>query len=449
MPIGKTAAVKQSPFLMHLEYRVRLPDHDWVVAERHKLIPSVYAGVKIIPEQMGSPNGVTYSGPTYIAIRSGKHTSSSARSHGRDFESVLELTEFEQIAKTDAGLVKPIVIVTVDGGSDENPRFLKVIAETIAHFKKYDLDAIFVATNAPGRSCFNRVERRMAPLSHQLSGLVLPHDSFGNHLDNNCKTIDPDLELKNFANAGNILADIWSSIVIDKEPVVAKYKEPIVDDDTSEFHTWTQDWYCRHVRESQYFLQVRKCTDVKCCGTLRSNLRTILHDGFLPPPIPLKQSPNLSIPNNDDADEHEFCPIFIQLSLSMTAMDSRFRVMPYDLYCPTVKESLVDRCCDVCGLYFASKKSNNIHKKEIHGKASARTDKIQPLYILRRREGETLCVVENCGFTNAEWLDDDDIDIETLSEASSESTEASTFPVINSIHDWMQSNWTEDVGNMC
>ena len=44
---GLTAANKQEPLLVHMEYRVSLPDHDWVVAARHKLIPSVYAGIRI------------------------------------------------------------------------------------------------------------------------------------------------------------------------------------------------------------------------------------------------------------------------------------------------------------------------------------------------------------------------------------------------------------------
>ena len=39
---------------------------------------------------------------------------------------------------------------------------------------------IFIVTTAPGRSCFNRVERRIAPLSHPFSGLVFPYDSFEN-----------------------------------------------------------------------------------------------------------------------------------------------------------------------------------------------------------------------------------------------------------------------------
>lgn len=42
-------------------------------------------------------------------------------------------------------------------------------------------------TNAPGRSAFNRAERRMAPLSRELAGLILPHDRYGTHLDSQGK----------------------------------------------------------------------------------------------------------------------------------------------------------------------------------------------------------------------------------------------------------------------
>ena len=54
----------------------------------------------------------------------------------------------------------------------------------------------FLATNAPGRSAFNRVERRMVKLSKALSGVILEHDKYGNHLDAKGVTIDQDLELK-------------------------------------------------------------------------------------------------------------------------------------------------------------------------------------------------------------------------------------------------------------
>ncbi|GBP43606.1 hypothetical protein EVAR_32172_1 [Eumeta japonica] len=249
IPIGKTAVEKQAPFLMHMEYRVRLPDHDWVVAEKHKLIPSVYAGIEINTDGMGRPEAVTYSGPTHVAIRSGKHSSSSARTHSIDLEHLMELIEFQSLAKTDYNSIKPVIIMTVDGGPDENPRFPQVIFHAISHFRKFDLDAIFIITNAPGRSCFNRVERRMAPLSHQLSGLVLPYDFFGNHLDDQRRTIDNELELKNFKMAGNILAQIWSKLTIDDKPVGAEYVDPASDNIDKSLVEWTPDWYCRHVRE--------------------------------------------------------------------------------------------------------------------------------------------------------------------------------------------------------
>lgn len=72
----------------------------------------------------------------------------------------------------------------------------------IEHFKKYNLDALFIATNAPGRSAYNRVERRMAPLSKRLTGVILPHEHFGSHLDDKGITTDDNLEKRNFQHAG-------------------------------------------------------------------------------------------------------------------------------------------------------------------------------------------------------------------------------------------------------
>jgi len=96
VPLGITAANKQAPLLMHVEYKVTLPDHDFVVAEGHKFIPSVYAGIEL---KDGKPNGdpslVSHSGPTYVAIRSGKHCSSNASTHAFDFDRLLTLPEFD------------------------------------------------------------------------------------------------------------------------------------------------------------------------------------------------------------------------------------------------------------------------------------------------------------------------------------------------------------------
>ena len=66
--LGLAAATLQAPLLMPLEYKIRLSDHIFVFATRHKLNPSVYGVCDI-----NLKGEVTYSGDTFIRIRSGKH----------------------------------------------------------------------------------------------------------------------------------------------------------------------------------------------------------------------------------------------------------------------------------------------------------------------------------------------------------------------------------------
>ena len=65
-------------------------------------------------------------------------------------------------------------------------------------FKDHDIDYLIAACNAAGSSAFHFIERRMAPLSKELPGIVMPHDSFGTHLDENGKTTDDVKEQQNF-----------------------------------------------------------------------------------------------------------------------------------------------------------------------------------------------------------------------------------------------------------
>ena len=49
VPIGITRVKKQTPLLMHMEYQVTLPDHDFVVSLlKHDLIPSVIGDMKVV-----------------------------------------------------------------------------------------------------------------------------------------------------------------------------------------------------------------------------------------------------------------------------------------------------------------------------------------------------------------------------------------------------------------
>ena len=283
VPIGVTAATKQSPLVMHVSYEIRLPDHDIVKATKHKLTPSVYAGCEIrSPSSRGDPE-ISYSGPTYVAIRSGKHDSSTAYSHGKDFNHVMEMKEFEDLVKI-GDVTKPIAIIPCDGGPDENPRFPKTPDVSIQHFQELNFDVMFLSTRAPGMSAYNNVERRMAPLSKALSGVLLPHETFGSHLDSQRRTADVELEKKNFKAAGNILAEIWSEHVLDKFPVV---RENVVGV-TMEPVPINEAWVTKHCRILQYFLQIVKRKQWECCGDFRTSWLRLFPERFLPASIPIR-----------------------------------------------------------------------------------------------------------------------------------------------------------------
>ena len=173
-----------------MEYQVALPDHDFVVASKHKFIPSVTGDMKLAKSKDLTNDAVTYSGATYIGIRSAKHSASSAFAHFQDMVRVRSLPDFAMSSQTDRHEEKKIIFVTIDGGPDENPRYEKTINCSIKYFVENGLDAFFLATNASVRSSFNHVQRRMVKLSKELSGIILEHGKFGSHLNAKGVTVD-------------------------------------------------------------------------------------------------------------------------------------------------------------------------------------------------------------------------------------------------------------------
>ena len=200
VPLGLLVSKKQTAILMHLEYKVSLPDHDFPIGGSPKLIPSVYASCLQKEDQ-----SIGYSGPTFTAIRSGKHDKSCAASHMEDFRSLIQAEEFQTACKNGDN-IKPLVFVSVDGGPDEAPKNTQALAAWTKDFTDFDFDCMCLFTHAAGSSAYNPVERRMAPLSKDTAGVILPFDTYGNHLNNSNKTVDEDLEKENFKAAGEILA---------------------------------------------------------------------------------------------------------------------------------------------------------------------------------------------------------------------------------------------------
>ena len=166
-------------------------------------------------------------GPTYIPIRSAKHDQYNLEAEDIDFDYVLKLKEFEKTARNHVGTIKPIIIMCVDTLDPlDYTRHRKNLYSAINKFKRHNLDAFYIFAQAPGQTAFNIVERRLAALSQDLTGLVLPHDYFGTHLNVYGGTVDVELEKENFKKTGEVLAEVWSMDRIDRNPVLAEYIDP-------------------------------------------------------------------------------------------------------------------------------------------------------------------------------------------------------------------------------
>ena len=260
-------------------------------------------------------------------------------------EAVDEMLKTETMCKTDDGSTKPILILTRDG--HDGPRFPSTRNTLASIFREHDLDFIFCVCNAAGLSAYHFIERRMAPLSAALAGEVLPHDHFGSHLHDPGNTIDTDLERKNFEKAGEILCDIWNNISIDNHTVKCSYRKPT--DEPKEIHPVDDDWLEKHCSISKYCLQISKCDDLSCCGKLRSNIRGIMKERYLPGPRLIKRSPEsglqlAGIGEQPVKDKKIYTSLLQTMALSHLKPSGYEQVdLPYDLFCPSVQKKLAEK----------------------------------------------------------------------------------------------------------
>ena len=248
-----------------------------------------------------------------------------------------------------------------------------------------------------------------------------------------------------FALAGNALSEMLSDVVIDGNPVVAEFvdqNEDVSEGDANDLLIKDEVWRAKHIRESQYLLQIVKCDDRNCCSVKRSSLFRVIKDGFLPPPIPIKQTKNglsfcenpLSIPSSTDNPTGctgKYISLFQNLSMGRAMLPEsalqRFLLeTPYDYSCPSMKTQLSSRFCHVCGRYFGSKSSFNLHSHQLHNNSksshhneestdgrtiSTHSELIIPEKLLVRRGDEYLCLVKSSVNTKEYyWHGNDEID---------------------------------------
>ena len=147
VPIGITGVKKQTLLVTNMEYQIILFDHDFVVVSKQKLILSVIGDMKVVKSKGVTNDAVSYSGPPYISIRSAKHFDFFALHHLRYMNRLQLLPEFTDSFQDKSSKEKKVMIVTVDGSPDENPRYANTINCAIDYFNEHDLDAHFVATD--------------------------------------------------------------------------------------------------------------------------------------------------------------------------------------------------------------------------------------------------------------------------------------------------------------
>lgn len=264
----------------------------------------------------------------------------------------------------------------------------------------------------------------MSLLTRPLAGLILHHEHYGSHLDNSGKTICEILEKKNFEHAGVTLAENWTPLVMDGYPTVAEYIDPELSELSDlDSYTYDQQWFAEHVRTSQYCLQIVKCNNLMCCTAPRSSYFQFVPTRFMPGPIPLSQTDDgVKAPERSDFERHLFPPLSIQLHLSRELLPRStrvFKALPYDLYNPSVQSELIGRICKCCNLYFASKvmlkNHMQIHKTEksaSHLSAEIPT-RTRPVRVAAKRQRELMVIIaqsEN-GPEDAEWIDEDNLDL--------------------------------------
>ena len=112
-----------------------------------------------------------------------------------------------------------------------------------------------------------------------------------------------------------------------------------------------------------------KCDNPVCCDPMRSDLKRVLPDGFLPPPLRVRHDPETSLlvlsKPQDTSPSCHFLPLFQRLSLQVKVPWKG--TVPYDFHCPSVQGDLKKRVCSECGIYLASTtRLNDLHKRDVH-----------------------------------------------------------------------------------
>ena len=316
-------------------------------------------------------------------------------------------------------------------------------------------------TNAPGLSAFNKVERRMYHFSKELTGIVLPHDTFGSHLKNG-KTVDEDLERKNFKAAGEVLANIWEGLEIDGHKVDTEFIEESPGDEVTQFQA-TAKFKSRHVFETQYMVCVLKCDDRSCCKEFRTSVDIFFPDRRIPALIPIKRTSvgptALTLGPDIFKQKLEFLAplerILMEDKLVPCDMKAKYgKSIPYDIYFPTCQKKVDSRTCKICMKYHSTIKSlkehNRVCKRTKPPKKSTKKPRriISTFFNDDSEEGEAESNAEedeDAPNTIDQDSESEELEVESVRISYSVSYPGSSVETILNLREWLKSPWQADL----
>ena len=296
----------------------------------------------------------------------------------------------------------------------------------------------------------------MFHLSKELTGVLLPHDTYGSHLDNGGKTVDTDLEIKNFKAAGTTLCQIWENLVIDGYKTVAEFIENPPSELIKSFVP-TAAFRERHVFETQYMTCYMKC-DEDCCEPFVTNVDLLFPHRRIPPVIPIKHDEggikaNLEV---KDGEKVEFLSLEMRTLLGEKYLPSEFKEkfpgdVPYDTVFPSLKDKIKKRLCQNCGKYHATIKSLNLHKKLCKKKKSrGRRNLIAADSSSSDDETTPVVTLNSVSSDEAESDNEDDEfalpqDVISMRPKFSVAVPDSFVERIIDLREWLKNPWTDDL----
>ena len=153
-------------------------------------------------------------------------------------------------------------------------------------------------------------------------------------------------------------------MIIDGHPVRAEF---ISDEADQEVIKKSKEWKSKHVSESQYFLQIIKCKDSKCCNPFRSGYLKVVKDKFLPPPVSVTRTATSGVKwvkRDVDAQYLSLTQnLALKAQLGVTALKNFPKGIPNNCSYPAAQNIMERRLCSKCGLFLVSIKEVSLHEQ--------------------------------------------------------------------------------------